>query len=182
VSYKLSSFAALLVLGASAPAVATAVQTPTPRATNAAPAAAQTPPTRAGLLKNVDATFKALDTNGDGTLNSSEIAAAEVKSQQQRVTAARGRLDGEFAKLDTNRDGQLSKAEFMAIAPQASSAAPNPASIISQIDKNKDGKVSQDEYRAPMLARFDKLDTNHDGTISATERQAAQAAARPTKR
>jgi hypothetical protein len=68
----------------------------------------------------------------------------------------------------------LSKAEFMAAAPQAPATAPNGANVLGQLDKNKDGKVSADEYRAPVLARFDALDTNHDGVISATERQAAQ--------
>ena len=63
----------------------------------------------------------------------------------------------------------------MAAAPTTSSQAPNGAALLSQLDKNKDGKVSVDEYRAPILSRFDAVDTNHDGTISPTERQAAQA-------
>jgi Ca2+-binding EF-hand superfamily protein len=89
-------------------------------------------------------------------------------------------MDAEFTKLETNKDGQLSKAEFMAAAPVSPSTPANGAALLSQLDKNKDGKVSIDEYRAPVLARFDTLDTNKDGTISAAERQAAQAKA--TKR
>jgi hypothetical protein len=58
-----------------------------------------------------------------------------------------------------------------------SSAAPSGAQALAQLDKNKDGKVSLDEYRAPKLASFDKLDTNHDGTINAAEKQAAIAQA-----
>ena len=69
----------------------------------------------------------------------------------------------------------MSKAEFMAAAPQASASQPNGAAIVAQLDKNKDGKVTADEYRAPVLVRFDALDTNHDGTLSAAERQAAAA-------
>jgi Ca2+-binding EF-hand superfamily protein len=52
---------------------------------------------------------------------------------------------------------------------------PDPANILAQLDKNHDGKVSLDEYRAPVLARFDALDANHDGVIEPNERQAAQA-------
>ena len=116
---------------------------------------------------------KVIDTNGDGTLSAAEIQAAEAKVQQQRIVALRGRVDAEFTKLDTNKDGVLSKAEFMAAAPQASAATPNGAAIVAQLDKNKDGKVTVDEYRAPVLVRFDALDKNHDGTLSAAERQAA---------
>jgi Ca2+-binding EF-hand superfamily protein len=150
-----------------------AIAVAAPAASAPAPAA-QTIPTRAALGKNIDANFKAIDTNGDGVLSAAELTAAETKGLQQRLGAARARLDGEFTKLDTNKDGQLSRAEFMAAAPQ-NAGNPNGAALLAQLDKNKDGKVTVDEYRAPVMARFDSVDTNHDGTISATERQAAQA-------
>jgi Ca2+-binding EF-hand superfamily protein len=164
-------FAAAVALAAS-PALATAAA-PAPAKPAAAPAkpAAQAL-TRAALTRQLDGTFKAVDTNGDGTLSAQEIGAAELKVLQQRASAVRGRLDAEFTKLDTNKDGQLSKAEFMAAAPTGPTAAPNGAPALAQLDKNKDGKVSLDEYRAPRLAVFDKADTNHDGTISAAEQQA----------
>lgn len=147
----------------------------------AAPAkAAQSaqPPTRAALTKGIDASFKTADTNGDGVLSVQEVSAAEAKGLQQRVGVARQRMEAEFGKLDTNKDGQLSKAEFMAAAPSGPTTAPNGANILAQVDKNKDGKVSLDEYRAPILSRFDAIDTNHDGTISNAERQAAAAKAK----
>ena len=82
-------------------------------------------------------------------------------------------FEGDFAKLDTNKDGQLSKVEFMVAAPRAPATAPNGAKIVTQLDRNKDGKVSGDEYRAPIVARFDALDKNRDGVINPSERQAA---------
>ena len=166
----------MLVAGAaligSSPALATAVApAPAKPAAAAAKPAAQ-PVTRAAVTKQLDGTFKAIDTNGDGTLTVQEISAAELKVLQQRAGAMRNRLDGEFTKLDTNKDGQLSKAEFLAGAPAGPTSAPNGAPALAQLDKNKDGKVSVDEYRAPRLAVFDKADTNHDGTISTAEQQA----------
>jgi len=169
---KLNFMLAAAVALGSAPALATAVA-----AAPAKPAAQPARPsaqslTRAALTKQLDATFKAVDTNGDGTLTSQEIGAAELKVLQQRAGVVRTRLGAEFTKLDTNKDGQLSKTEFMAAAPAGPTSAPNGAPALAQLDKNKDGKVSLDEYRAPRLTLFDKADTNHDGTISAAEQQA----------
>ena len=150
--------AAAATLGAAAPAMASAAPTAAPKP--AAPAAKQqAAPTRAALLKGLDAGFKAIDTNGDGFLSAAEAQAAEGKVIQQRVARARTNVE----------------AEFMAAAPTGSNVKTDGAAIVTQLDKNKDGKISADEYRAPRLAMFDKLDTNHDGTISATERQAAPA-------
>lgn len=177
VTIRSASIAAAIVIGVTSPALATAAPAQAPRAAAAqAQPTAQQAPTRAAVLKNLEAGFKSIDTNGDGSLNQQEVAAAEAKRQQQRVTGVRSRLEAEFGKLDTNKDGQLSRAEFMAAAP-TSAGASNAANLLGQLDKNKDGKVTIDEYRAPILAQFDRLDTNKDGTISATERKAAQASA-----
>jgi Ca2+-binding EF-hand superfamily protein len=165
------SFAALVAISA-APAFATAVA---PSTTAAKPATAGTPtaPTRAGVTNNLNANFKSMDTNGDGTLSAAELQAAESKVQQQRIAQVRARVEAEFNKLDTNHDGQLSKAEFMAAVPSAASTPANGNAILNQLDKNKDGKVTVQEYEAPILSRFDSLDLNHDGVISDAERKAA---------
>ncbi len=44
---------------------------------------------------------------------------------------------------------------------------------MARLDTNKDGKVSAAEFRAPVLAAFDRADTNKDGTISAEEQRRA---------
>jgi Ca2+-binding EF-hand superfamily protein len=166
--------AVTIAAATASPALATAAA-PAAAPKTVAPKPAAQALTRAAMTNQLDKTFKAIDTNGDGTVTAAEIGAAELKVLQQRAGAARTRMDAEFGKLDTNHDGQLSKVEFMAASPQAPTAAPNGATLLARLDKNKDGKVTVDEYRAPQLAAFDRLDTNHDGTISATERQAAMA-------
>jgi Ca2+-binding EF-hand superfamily protein len=163
------------MLGAAAPAAAIAAAPPIQmaQAKPAAPKGTPATPTRANVINSMANNFKAIDTNGDGTLSATELQAAEAKVQQNRIAAIRQRVEGEFTKLDTNKDGQLSKAEFMAAAPVAASNPPNGSKLLVDLDKNKDGKVTLDEYRAPILARFDALDTNHDGVISDAERKAA---------
>lgn len=167
------------ILAGSSSALAAA---PTPaRAAAVQPAKPQQLPTRATMVRNLDAGFKAIDTNGDGNLSTSELAAAEGRVQQQRLAQIRARVEAEFAKLDTNRDNSLSKSEFMAAAPTAPATAPNGAALLTRLDTSKDGKVTVDEYRRPQLAAFDRIDTNKDGTISPAERAAAQAAAAKTR-
>ncbi len=178
-SIRFVTLAASAALGAAVPAFAIAAQTTARPAAQAprpaAPAAAnrQAPPTRAAMQQTLNNNFRAIDTNGDGSLNSVEMAAAQSKTQQQRIGAARTRFEAQFTRLDTNKDGTLSKVEFMAGAPPATAGQVNGAALVTQLDKNKDGKVSADEFRAPMLASFDRADTNKDGTISQAERQAA---------
>ena len=36
-------------------------------------------------------------------------------------------------------------------------------------DPNGDGVITRDEYRASAMARFDRMDANHDGKIDRTE-------------
>jgi hypothetical protein len=160
------------MLGVAAPAGA-AAPAPTAAAQPAAPKPAAATPNRTGVINSMAANFKAIDTNGDGTLTAAELQAAEAKVQQNRIAAIRQRVEGEFTKLDTNKDGQLSKAEFMAAAPVSANTPPNGSKLLVGLDKNKDNKVTLDEYRAPILARFDSIDTNHDGVISDAERKAA---------
>ena len=155
------------------PAFATVAQAQAPKPAAAAPA--QNPPSRATLLRNLGTSFKAVDTNGDGTLNIQEVNAAEARRQQAMIQQVQTRYTQEFGKLDTDKNGQLSLAEFRAMAPQPKYSGNAGQLALQKLDKNKDGKVSADEYRAPMLAGFDQMDTNKDGTLSQAERQAQAA-------
>ncbi|HET7092688.1 MAG TPA: EF-hand domain-containing protein, partial [Thermomicrobiales bacterium] len=151
--FTLAAFAALAT-AAAVPALATAAPTPAPAQRQAAPA--QVAPNRTALMRSIDANFKAIDGNGDGTLNQAEVAAAESRAMQQRVAAVRGKIEGEFTKLDTNKDGQLSKAEFQAMVPGLKPRE-TPQQIVAGMDTNKDGKISLQEYQTGPLAGFSKV-------------------------
>lgn len=161
--FTITALAFAVTLPSAAPAAAqTAAQRPA--------AQAQQAPNRAAVVRNLDTAYAAVDTNKDGNLSAAELAAAEGKVQQRRIAGLRTRYETEFTKMDTNKDGQLSKTEFMAAAPSASSATPNGAALVGRLDANKDGRVTAAEYKAPVLANFDKADANKDGVLSQAER------------
>jgi Ca2+-binding EF-hand superfamily protein len=139
----------------------------------AAQAPALQPQKRADIAAKLEAEYKNVDSNGDGTLDAAEIQAAQAKAAQAASDALSKRLETEFVKLDTNNDKQLSLAEFKAAA--AARPSNSPAEVMEQMDKNKDGKVTVEEYRDRALVAFDRLDTNKDGTVSVEEQRAAAA-------
>jgi Ca2+-binding EF-hand superfamily protein len=66
-------------------------------------------------------------------------------------------------------------------AATAQQQMPSAADIIKQWDTNKDGVVDKAEWVAAgrPAERFDLVDTNHDGKITADELAAAMAKMRP---
>jgi Ca2+-binding EF-hand superfamily protein len=133
-------------------------------------AAAQTPQVKArgDVQKQIDANFDKGDTNNDGFLNRAEIQAMTSKA----LDSLQPKLEAEFKVLDKDGNGQISLAEFKSAA--AAKLAQNPELTLSRFDSNKDGKVSGAEFRAPVMAAFDKVDTNKDGKVTADEAKKAQ--------
>ncbi len=68
----------------------------------------------------------------------------------------------------------------LGVATTASAQMPAPADMIKNWDKNGDGAVSKDEWVAAgrPAERFDLVDANKDGKITAAELEAAMAAMR----
>ena len=71
-------------------------------------------------------------------------------------------------------------AALLAGASVAQAQMPAPADIVKQWDKNGDGSVSKDEWVAAgrPAERFDAVDANKDGKVTAEELAAAMAAMR----
>ena len=159
--------AAIVALGTGAVAGA--------QAPAAAAAAAPKPVPRTELVREINANYKAVDTNGDGAVTSAEIAAAQSRVQKEADALFIKRRGEAFAKLDTNKDGQLSAPEFNAGAPVPQRNLPAPAQVLGQLDTNKDQKVTVAEFSAAPLANFDRVDANRDGTASVDEQQKARA-------
>ena len=71
-------------------------------------------------------------------------------------------------------------AAVLAVAGAASAQMPAPADIIKGWDKDGDGAVNKEEWVAAgrPAERFDAVDANKDGKITAAELEAAMAAMR----
>jgi hypothetical protein len=80
-----------------------------------------------------------------------------------------------FDAMDANHDGVVTKDELAAQIEARMGDAPPPQMvdrIFARLDTDGDGKATAAEAEAEAAARFDKLDTNHDGTLSPEERRA----------
>ena len=89
-------------------------------------------------------------------------------------------MDKMFAKVDADHDGAISRAEFDARAKLPTIKEPDAKPFLDRCDANKDGGISKDEFRAPTMTNFEKLDKNKDGTLSVAEQKATAAPAKKT--
>ena len=152
------------------------------------------PSTRAEAEARVKAHFAKLDTNDDGAVTVEERRTAHEKMR----TAMQ---DKHFAMLDANKDGSINRAEFDAghkamkdrMSDHRGGAGEKGAMsgrerggrhpmMMGQADSNNDGKTTLVEMTAGALERFDRVDTNKDGSISDGERKAAHEAMREKRK
>ena len=100
--------------------------------------------------------------------------------QDMTRSQAQQRADKMFQRFDANDDGTLTRAE----AQQAASQMPNGGDRAQRMIDRMFGQaqtLTQAQFEAQSLARFDAQDLNHDGTVTAAERQQARAQAHPER-
>lgn len=86
-----------------------------------------------------------------------------------------------FAAVDANHDGVVTRDELTAMLARRMGNTPPAAmidAIYTRMDTDGDGKATEAEVSASEMARFDAMDSNHDGTLTPDERQAGMAAMR----
>ena len=138
----------------------------------AAPARAPQPVAKSAYLQRVDASFAAVDTNKDGSIDRAEIEAAESRALSVRKAQLIKQREAAFRQLDKDKNGSLTLQEFN--GPTAAQPLPkaNATPMLTRLDANKDGKISAAENRTPAVAQFDRADSNKDGTLSVEEQRA----------
>lgn len=104
--------------------------------------------------------------------------------RDQTRAEAQQRADMIFQMLDTNKDGSVTKAEADAALAQFQAArggddqAGRGAGRMQRILDQAFGTVQSitlQQFEAQSLARFDAMDLNHDGTVTAAEREQLRA-------
>ena len=142
--------------------------------------------TRQQTIERADQRFARLDVNNDGRATAEE---AQQAHQQHRAERA-GRM---FERFDLNSDGSITRAEFdQAHAERAEHGVgagehrgmrgmrhgrrgmhgmrgDHGAAMFGE-----QGFVTREQMRERALARFDRLDANRDGTLTAEERRQAR--------
>ncbi len=160
--------------------------------------AARAPATRAQLEDRLEARFDRIDANHDGTIDRKD---AEVRRS--------ARIAQRFDRIDADRNGSISKDEFAAAEnrpmgpPMAGRAmgpgrrmlfrqgggrlrgplpfTPPPGAPAGGPGRKPGEPLTKSSFVDRGLARFDRVDTDHDGTISPAERAAARDAVRSAR-
>jgi Ca2+-binding EF-hand superfamily protein len=96
--------------------------------------------------------------------------------QDQTRAQAQQRADDFFQRLDLNHDGTVTRTEVDQVRAQmgGSDAGGGRADrMIARVFGDAQS-VTLAQFEAQSLARFDSQDLNHDGTVTAAERQQAR--------
>src|SRR6185295_15394952 len=118
-------------------------------------------------IAHVDEMFARLDANHDGRVTPEEMRAmGEHRREEMRQHM--------FDRIDANHDGNISREEFAeAHAMHRGPGGPDGPGGRGMRMFGDQGFVTLEQMRARALERFDRADANHDGTLTAEERQAA---------
>jgi len=82
-------------------------------------------------------------------------------TQEQFVQRAADR----FAAMDKNGDGVLT-------ASESNEEQGRPRMRPEVFDANRDGSITREEYNAGVRSRFEQMDADHNGVVTAPERRA----------
>jgi hypothetical protein len=95
---------------------------------------------------------------------------------QQDMTRAQAQqmADGMFQRFDLNHDGTVTRQEAEQARTQMGFGGDHVEKMIARAFGDAQSLTLQ-QFEAQSLARFDRDDLNHDGTVTATERQQVRA-------
>ena len=157
--------------------------------------------TRAEAQASATQMFARMDANKDGKIDETDRAARRAEMQATRFAALDANKDGSISKAEWDQHGAeraAKRGEKRAEAGEARGGKRGDGMRghhgkrgghgggrhggmgggWMKADTNGDKAISQAEFTASALARFDRMDANKDGQVTAEERQAARQAMR----
>jgi len=144
---------------------------------------------------HADQKFSTMDADGNGLVTKEERQANRKQKRSDRAME-------HFAKADSNGDGSISEEEFMVARAARAEKMKQKRDMKSEgkahkkahkkmhkkmkahkaehagkrpkVDTNGDGAVDLAEHQAAVLARFERMDKDSDGVLSADEQKTAK--------
>lgn len=109
---------------------------------------------------------------GAAIISTSAIAQEGGGRMQEDMTRAQAqqRADQMFERFDVNHTGTITRAQAEQMAAQFGERGQR---MVDRIFGTAQSLTLQ-QFEAQQLARFDAMDLNHDGTVTAAERQQAR--------
>jgi Ca2+-binding EF-hand superfamily protein len=151
--------------------------------------------TRQEVIQRVDARFTQLDENRDGRVTAEERRVVRERRRAEMADRMFDRLDADgngSISREEMRDGRMRRRGGMRMAGSGSPGGPGmegPGHGRHGPDMRRGGgrefamrEVTREEMRERALARFDRMDANRDGTLTAEERRQARDARRERMR
>ena len=155
--------------------------------------------TRAEAQASAAQRFARMDANKDGKVDATDRSAHRAEMQTKRFTALDANKDGSISKAEWDQHSadraakRAERGEKRAAAGEARDGKRGDGMRghhgkrggrhggmggWMKADTNGDKAISQAEFTTSSLARFDHMDANKDGQVTAEERQAARQAMR----
>jgi len=109
---------------------------------------------------------------GAAIISTSAIAQEGAGPMQQDMTRAQAqqRADQMFQRFDVNHTGTITRAQAEQMAAQFGGRGER---MVDRLFGTAQSLTLQ-QFEAQQLARFDAMDLNHDGTVTAAEREQAR--------
>jgi len=139
------------------------------------------------VIERSEQRFARLDLNNDGRLTVEEAQSARGQRREQRSEQRAGRV---FDRLDLDRSGSVTRAEFEQAREQIreqrgerraergdnrrgrfARRAHRAHAIRAGRLFGEQGFVTREQFSERALARFDRQDSNRDGTVTVAERR-----------
>lgn len=132
----------------------------------------------APLVKELTATFKVFDRDGDGRISKTELVAVLSSLDDGRNVLKDAEVDEMMMRADADGDGFIDLDEFIRFNTTKSTSAANSAELPRTLSGSSSGGISEeelsadsvdDEEKRALQSAFDVFDVDRNGFISADE-------------